>query len=210
MPLDSKTIDTAIVAERRKAVAELLSRVREIEAEKGVTRESLEEIRSLLEGLSRRKELFWHDHFPQVTPETGDKIYLLSEEPDGRFALYLSCGQVGKNVWPHDHTTWAVIVGLAGEEENRIYEIVDKSGGPAEGRAQLREVRRKTLVDGVGIAFLPDDIHSIHSVGAEPTRHFHLYGLSLEKLPNRVMYNTAEGTWRRMPANSNIVKLDHA
>lgn len=210
MPLDDQSIDQSKMNARREAIAAVIDQVRRIESEEGITRESLARIEELLVDLSRRKDLFWHDQFPQVTPESGDRIYLLHEDPDGRFALYLSCGNPGKNVWPHDHTTWAVIVGLAGVEENRIYDVVEKSGDANEGDATVREAWRKTLVDGTSISFLPDDVHSIHSIGEEPTRHFHLYGLSLEKLPNRVMYNTEEGTYRRMPPNTNIVKLAHA
>jgi hypothetical protein len=36
------------------------------------------------------------------------------------------------------------------------------------------------------VAFLPEDIHSIHVVGDQPTLHFHLYGQPLETLSGRI------------------------
>jgi hypothetical protein len=37
--------------------------------------------------------------------------------------------------------------------------------------------------------------------------HLHMYGRSLEHLPNRVSYNVAEGTYKVFPANPNIVYM---
>ena len=191
-------------AERQAAISGALARIRKIEAEQGVNRESLEAIKQIVVELSRRKELFDERDFPSPTKEKPNALYLLSEDPDQRFALYMSCGWPGKSTPPHDHTTWAVIVGLAGEEENRIYERSDDRSQP--GKGQVREVRRLTLRDGTGIAYMPEDIHSIHNFGSEPTRHFHLYGVSLDNLPNRVQYNTEQGTYKVFPASPNITR----
>ena len=105
---------------------------------------------------------------------------------------------------PHDHTTWAVIVGIQGEELNRLYERTDDGSVP--GRAQVRGVGQRVVGAGDGIAFMPDDIHSIHCVTEAPTLNFHMYGRSLEDLPNRKAFNMKEGTYKVFPANPNIHK----
>ena len=46
---------------------------------------------------------------------------------------------------------------------------------------------------GAPIAFLPDDIHSIHVTGSQPTLHFHLYGQPLETLTGRVAIDPETG-----------------
>lgn len=46
---------------------------------------------------------------------------------------------------------------------------------------------------GASIAFLPDDVHSIHVVGDSPTLHFHLYGKPLERLTGRIGINAETG-----------------
>jgi predicted metal-dependent enzyme (double-stranded beta helix superfamily) len=195
----------SVAQERRRAIDEALAEVRRIEAEQGISRESLEAIKAVLIDLSRRKDLFDEQDFPPPTREKPNVLYLLNEDPDGRFALYMSCGWPGKQTPPHDHTTWAVIVGLGGEEENRIYERTDDRSQP--GKGNVRVVRTVVLKDGAGIAYMPDDIHSIHNLGTEPTRHFHLYGRSLEQLPNRVQYDTAQGTYKVFPASPNITRV---
>src|ERR1700749_5063752 len=100
--------------ERAQAVRETVEAVRALEAE-GVTREGLAKIGDTLVGLATRTELFPVEQFP-VRKEGG--IYRLAEDPDNRFALYASAGLEGKLVAPHNHTTWAVIAGVHGQEHN--------------------------------------------------------------------------------------------
>ena len=93
----------------------------------------------------------------------------------------------------HNHTTWAVIVGVSGEELNRFY---DRSAdGPREnGSAVVKQ--------GTGVAFLPDDYHSIHI--SAPLINFHMYGLALEQLARREYYKPEERTWKVFPPHSDI------
>ena len=54
---------------------------------------------------------------------------------------------------------------------------------------------------------MPDDIHHIETGSDRRTLHFHMYGLSLEHLTNRVMYDLEAGTCRPMSSNPNIVHM---
>ena len=194
-----------IAGERKAVLAALLADVRAIEAAKGITPAALEDIREKVQALTERPDLFGEETFPSPTAEKPNVIYLLSEDPDGRFALYLSCGMPGKQTPPHDHTTWAIIAGMGGEEENRIYRRTDD--GAVEGKGQVEVVRTKMLRRGDSIAYMPEDIHSIHNFGSTPTRHFHLYGRSLEQLPGRVQYDMAAGTYKVFPAQPYITRV---
>ncbi|MCZ6575655.1 MAG: cysteine dioxygenase [Acidiferrobacterales bacterium] len=185
------------------AVAQAVDRIRAIERDHGVTRDSLEKIKSTLIGLARHPELFSESAYP--CPATEDSlIYLISEDDDHRIALYLSTGIPGRTSPPHNHTTWAVIVGIDGEEENRLYERVDDGSVP--GRGEIRETKRIVLRPGDGIALMPEDIHSIHVVSRVPTRHLHMYGLSIEHLPNRIEFDMKKGTYKVFPPSSGIRK----
>lgn len=196
--------ESPVAAERMRAVAEVVNKVRQIEHEHGVTRDALERIRTVLIELARRTDLFPESDYPSAREEERSLLYLLSEDPDHRFALYLSTGVPGRASPPHNHTTWAAIAGIGGEEENRVYERTDDRSLP--GKGEIREVHRVVLRAGDGIAFLPDDIHSIHVVGATPTRHLHMYGMSVEHLPNRVEYDMDAGTYKVFPASRGIRK----
>ncbi len=129
-------------------------------------------------------------------------IYRLAEDADHRFALYASTGAPGKSVPPHNHTTWAVIVGLYGDEHNKFYERTDD--GATAGEGSLRETGGITLNHGDGTAMMPNDIHSIQITDSARTVHLHMYGLALEQLHERVMYNRDAGTYRVFPASQNI------
>ena len=192
--------------QRDQEVSKTVAQVRDIEAAKGVTREGVEAVKTVLIELAKKKELFPLSDFP-VDPKTDGNgvIYRLSEDDDHRFALYASIGMPGKGVRPHNHTTWAVIVGISGDELNRFYERTDD--GSQNGKGTLHQFGEEAIRYGTGVAFLPDDIHSIHVEGDEKTVHLHMYGLALEQLHERVMYNQEEGTYKTFPASQNIKAL---
>lgn len=191
-----------VAQERRAAVSETVAKIRQVEAHHGVTRQALEEIKSLLLGLASHKELFPREDF--LLREGKSTIYRLAEDSDHRFALYMSCGAAGKRTPPHDHTTWAVIVGVDGDEANYFYERSDD--GKTQGKGTLRRIREEVVRHGSGVTLMPEDIHHIES-GSTPNMHLHMYGLSLEHLPNRVQYDVTQGTYRVFPANPNIVYM---
>lgn len=191
------------IAERRKAaVSEAVAEIREIEAHRGVSRESLTSVKEVLLELAAKRELFSEKYFPSATGEP--LLYLLSEENDHRFALYLSTGLPGRSSPPHNHTTWAVIVGIDGEEENRVYDRLDDGSVPGKGEVAVRE--KFVVKRGTGICFLPDDIHSIHVVSDVPTRNFHMYGRSVEHLPERIKFDIDKGTYSVYPPSPGIRK----
>ena len=190
--------------QRQAAISASVGRIREIENGRGVTREALETIKRELLELADHIELFPIEDFPPSDGDNGfDVLYRLSEDADHRFALYASTGTPGKSVPPHNHTTWAVIVGLHGDEHNVFYERTDDGATPGEGT--VRETGGVTLNHGDGTAMMPEDIHSIHITDSEHTVHLHMYGLALEQLHERVMYNRKAGTYKVFPASQNIL-----
>lgn len=175
---------------RAAAVAETVARVREIERREGVTRVALDRIKAELIALGRRAGLFPFAHFPVPAGKHGE-IYRLSEDADRRFALYASVGRPGKAQPPHNHTTWAAIAGVHGEEHNVFYTRVDDRSVP--GHGTLRQTGALTVRQGDACAFLPDDFHTIDVTGDAPSLHLHMYGLSLEELPGRIAFAHSEG-----------------
>ena len=180
------------ISERREQVAsEAVGRIRQIERDQGVNYEALKAIRDELIHLTRDTSLFPREHFPLT--ESGDSaVYRLSEDDDHRFALYGSVGAPGKSVPPHNHTTWAVIVGVYGDELNRFFERTDDS--TEAGHATLDETGQFVVRHGNGVVFLPDDIHAISTNDAQPTLHLHMYGLALDHLYDRLVFDPAAET----------------
>lgn len=180
-------------AARAAAVASTIDRIRAIESEMGVTRPALEKIRDELMALAAQEHLFPSHVFPPPAEGAkGSNRYLLQEDPGNRFALYMNALNPGNRTKPHDHTTWAVVVAVDGQELNKVYERTDDGTDPE--KCEIR-VREEVMVEpGRGICLMPEDIHSIHTTGDRPTRHLHMYGLALEKLDSRKAYDPETGT----------------
>jgi len=181
-----------VSTQRKEAVQALLADARRIIGEKGVTREALKALSERLVELATQRALFDAADFPPPQPGSGDTStrYRLNPGEDG-FALYLNSLLPGKTTIPHNHDTWAVIAAIDGAELNRLYRRLDDGRDP--DRAQLELAQEVVVRPGVPIAFLPDDIHSIHVGGAQPTLHFHLYGRPLETLTGRLGFETDTG-----------------
>lgn len=183
---------TDVTPARAAAVAATIDRIRAIEREKGVTRESLDAIKAEMMRLAAQEHLFPSAVYPP--PEGGEKganRYLLQQDPDDRFALYMNALNPGNETKPHDHTTWAVVVAVEGQELNKVYRRTDDGSDPEScGLAVDHEIM---VEPGRGIALMPEDIHSIHTTGKVPTRHLHMYGLALEQLDRRRAFDPETG-----------------
>jgi predicted metal-dependent enzyme (double-stranded beta helix superfamily) len=181
------------IGERQAAVTALLDHVRHIVVKQGLIRAALDAISERLQALAAdHAELFSAADFPPPQAGSGDTStrYRLNPGEDG-FALYLNSLLPGKTTIPHNHDTWAVIAALEGEELNRVYKRTDDGTDPEHATLDLE--REVVVRPGTPIAFLPEDIHSIHVAGATPTLHFHLYGRPLETLSGRLGYELDTG-----------------
>ena len=180
--------------DRKREISLAVEDIRAIERRDGVTRESLAKIKQRLIRLAR-PELFPASDFPPPGP--GGKLksclYRVAEDADHRFALYVNASLGGHSTPAHNHTTWAVIVGVTGEELNRFYDRT------ADGPRQKGEYMVK---QGTGVCFMPEDLHSIHIQA--PLVNFHMYGLALDHLHSREYYKADEKSWKKFPAHSDI------
>jgi rhodanese-related sulfurtransferase/predicted metal-dependent enzyme (double-stranded beta helix superfamily) len=180
----------AVMDERAAAVAQTIDSVRAIVARSGTDRSALDEVKAALIALASGGGLFPAAQFP-VSPGKLAAIYHLAEDPDGSYALYASAGTPGKSQPPHNHTTWAVIAGVFGDEHNVFYERSDDGSVP--GRGALRKTHELTVRRGNACALLPEDFHTIEVTGTEPSLHLHLYGHTLEDLPRRIGFEGSAG-----------------
>ncbi|MGI2034385.1 hypothetical protein ACRQ1B_18545 [Rhizobium panacihumi] len=181
---------------REKSIEEALARVRTALAG-GVDRETLEAAKEALVALAANRE-FWTDaQFPAPGEDERQARYLIAQDDAEGLTLYLNVMLPGKKIPPHNHTTWACIAAVEGEEENTLYRRLDD--GSEAGKAKLEIDRTISVSPGTGIAMLPDDIHHVEIKGDRPIRHLHLYGRPLETLTARLTFDLAAGTSRAMP-----------
>jgi len=182
--------------ERQREIQSAVTEIREIEKRDGVTRESLEKIKQRLIRLAARRDLFPASDFPP--PASGGKLksclYRVAEDDDHRFALYVNASLGGHSTPAHNHTTWAVIVGVTGEELNRFYDRTAE--GPPRQKGEY------VVKQGTGVCFMPEDLHAIHIQA--PLVKFHMYGLALDQLHKREYYKAEEKAWKVFPAHGDI------
>ena len=188
-------------AERAAAVADAMDDIAKIDAhgreQGGVDRAGVERIKERLLLLADRDDLFSDEDFPPPDSAQSSVSHRIAQSDDDELALYVQCVADGMSAPPHEHTTWAVIVGLRGQELNRLY------GPCAGGGAPL--VQHEVVVErGSGVAMLGDDVHSIHIEGA--ATNFHCYGLAIERLTGRRFWHARSGEWRAYKDVGHIVE----
>ncbi len=182
---------------RRDAIASTVDRVSRLTENNDVDASCLIAIKHELLSLAQRRELFTLDEF--APPELGAKrrscLYRIAENSDHRLALYVNSAHPGVDTPAHNHTTWAIVVGIDGEEMNRFYRRT------ADG---VEITHTDTVRAGNGVAMMPDDLHSIHIHGSRPVINFHMYGAGLEQLDSRQYFDSEDRQWKVFPPHDDI------
>lgn len=122
---------------------------------------------ALAEGWVQRK------HY-EADPEQGFGVHVLHEEPDHTLAVFAVSWLPSRGTPPHDHGTWAVIVGVDGAEKNVFWERADDR--TRSGYAELRRIGEKLADRGDVVAMPAGAIHSVHNESERVTLSLHVYG----------------------------------
>ena len=177
-----------IKTERDEAVTTLLGDVRSLVGPVEASRDNINKIKSKLVDIANHKEYWNEQEFPAPTGDQVHTRYLISQDDDDSYALYLNVMLTGKKTPPHNHTTWACISAVEGEEYNYLYE--PEADGPlVPGDRAISQKDTIVVQPGQGIGLLADDIHAIEIKDGVSTRHLHLYGRALETLSERMMWD---------------------
>lgn len=185
-----------------RAAGEAMTRIKAVLAAEGVNPAALAKGRDILLELTADKSRFPIEIF-QPPGANANMLYCLAEDADGTNALYLSSErhQEDRATLPHNHLTWAIIVGLEGSELNRLYRRADDGSVP--GRGEVRQTGEVELRHGTGLFLMPEEIHSVHAKGGHAMLSMHVYGLSMPRQTERIEF-LPDGTTRQRRPNPNI------
>ncbi len=177
--------------QRDDAIAQMVATAKAA-LEAGPTPAALERAKSALMALCGRKELFPLAEFPLPPEGEIDNNYLIYEEADGGYALYVNSSRPGQLSRPHDHGgTWAIVAAIEGEELHRLYR------SPVSDTAMPQEAATLTVRPGTAVSLTPAGIHSIHAVSDQPLLHLHLYGKGFAWQGERREFDLETGTVHR-------------
>lgn len=187
---------SSMTMQREKAVGQLIDDANEMLKTGALDRYALSQIQLELELLASKTELWTTDQFPEPNENERQNRFLIYNESDEGFALYLNVMRPGKKIPPHDHTTWACVAAVVGVEMNTLYDRHDDESVAGVADISAREVIE--LSPGCSISLMPDDIHSVEIQGTDIIRHLHFYGRPLESLTMRKVFDQEAGTYRIM------------
>lgn len=147
--------------------------LKRISAEESDDQAIVDKLKPLAERLGHNRD--WVDRDKIVyNHDQGFGIQLLHQEPNHDLAVFLFSWLPNRGTLPHNHKTWAVVVGLEGEEKEEHFRRVDDGSTP--GHAELEHTGDWTLTSGDVTSCLPEDIHSVWNHGDDVSLSLHTYG----------------------------------
>lgn len=155
-------------------IADLAADLRRITAETADEKEIIRQVRPLAKRMAVETSGWLSDDYYRCNEDQGFAAHLLHEEPNHDLAVFAVSWLPGRGTPPHDHGTWAVVVGVDGDETNINWKRLDDGAKP--GYAKIEEFHRVTAGKGDVISFLPRDIHTVRNETDKVTLSLHIYG----------------------------------
>jgi predicted metal-dependent enzyme (double-stranded beta helix superfamily) len=114
------------------------------------------------------------ERFFQPDEETGFSAFLLHEENDHSLAVFAISWAPRKGIVPHDHGTWAIVVGVEGIERNIRYKRLDDKRNP--NYAELNVKDELNAGPGDLLCIKKGGIHAVRNDSDKVTVSLHTYG----------------------------------
>ena len=152
----------------------LVSELREARALASGQGEILRRVQAIAQRAAAQHRTWLRDEMCHPDAEQGFGFHLLHEEAGHELAVFIASWLPGRGTPPHDHGTWAVVVGLKGCERNTRWRRLDDSVRP--GYAELEPAGERLVGAGDVVAMRSGAIHSVRNEGVGLSVSLHIYG----------------------------------
>lgn len=161
------------MSENGYGLQQYVADLRTIAREETDERKIAERVRPLAERFANSPG-WMKDEYWKCNEEQGFGVHLLHEEDDHDLAVFAISWLPNRGTLAHNHNTWAVVVGLHGQEKETEWKRLDDGKTP--GYAKLERVGERVMTAGDVSTCMPDDIHTVWNVGEETSLSLHTYG----------------------------------
>jgi len=159
------------------SIQHLVADLRRITSETADEHEILSRVRPLARRAALSKSSWLQKRFYAADPDQGFGLHMLHEEPDHSLAVFAVSWLPNRGAPPHNHGTWAVVVGVEGPEKNVFFDRSDNGNRP--GYAELKKIGEKIFDFGDVLAMPTGGLHSIWDETEAVTVSLHIYGKHL-------------------------------
>ncbi len=159
------------------SIQDLVADLRRITSETTDEHQILSRVRPLARQAALSRDSWLEKRFYAADPEQGFGLHMLHEEPDHTLAVFAVAWLPNRGAPPHNHGTWAVVVGVDGPEKNVFFERTDEGSRP--GYAELKKIGEKIFSFGEVLAMPNGGLHSIWNETEAVTVSLHIYGKHL-------------------------------
>ena len=177
--------------ETRFGIATLVHELRAARAASRDERELLVRVTTLARRAAAHRREWLRPEMCIPDEAQGFGICVLHEEGDHDLAVFVASWLPNRGTPPHDHGTWAVVVGLEGVERNTFWRRMDNGSRP--GRAEILKVRESVFCAGDVVAMPTGAIHSVWNDGDRVAASLHIYGRHVN-YTQRSRFDPATGT----------------
>lgn len=113
----------------------------------------------------------------EADPVLGYGTTLLHVEPDNSLFVVVDSWLPGRGVPPHDHDTWAVVVGVEGVERNLFWQRSGNADRP--DQVELQCINEQRVGPGDVLLMPTGAIHSVLNETQSTSLSLHVYGRHL-------------------------------
>jgi predicted metal-dependent enzyme (double-stranded beta helix superfamily) len=155
-------------------VDRLVCALRDARASASGERDMLRRVRPIARRASERRSDWLRPEMCKPDAVQGFGMYALHEEDDHQLAVFVVSWLPGSGTPPHDHGTWAVVVGIDGVERNTFWKRRDD--GTRAGFAEITPIGERHCCAGDVVALPNNAIHSVHNDTDRVSVSLHIYG----------------------------------